>query len=276
MAEYNNGRYYWIKLTDRFLESDTVDYLMSQKDGSNYVVLYQMLCLKTVNQNGVLARKLGEIIIPYDEEKIVRDCKYFSIDTVRIALTLYKNLGLIYEQENGVLRIANFERLIGSQTISAEKKQIQRQGNKQLPLEIESGQRGGQEVDICPPDIEKDKEIDINNIHTARAYASEEKLTSFELNLNAFCKRWSVTVDNYSPLIAELDFEKLNKAYSESTKFLQVVPVARTISWVIKNAVSIYAGKYKDKKDESGENKQTKGHWDEMLENIGRIDKKGN
>lgn len=242
MAEYNSGRYYWIKLTDRFLESDTVDYLMSQKDGSNYVVLYQMLCLKTVNQNGVLARKLGEIIIPYDEEKIVRDCKYFSIDTVRIALTLYKNLGLIYEQENGILRIADFERLIGSQTISAEKKQIQLENRRKKTALLEGGQEGGTEVENFPPDIEIDKEIDINNTHTARTREG-----NFEIQLNAFCKRWNVTVDNYSPLIAELDFEKLNKAYEESTKFLQVAPIARMITWIIKNAASIYAGKYKDK-----------------------------
>lgn len=114
-------RYYWIKLKDTFFTSDTVDFLMSQKDGANYVVLYQMLCMKTANTGGKLSRKIGEIIIPYDVEKIQRDCKYFSIDTVRIALTLYKQLGLIYEQENGVLQIANFENLVGSEGGSAER-----------------------------------------------------------------------------------------------------------------------------------------------------------
>lgn len=39
-------RYFWIKLREAFMTSDTVDFLMSQKDGANYVVLYQMLCLK--------------------------------------------------------------------------------------------------------------------------------------------------------------------------------------------------------------------------------------
>lgn len=104
MAEYNKQRYYWIKLTDRFMTSDTVDFLMEQKDGANYVVLYQMLCLKTVNNDGKLTRQIGELIIPYDEEKIQRDMKWFSIDTIRVAMQLYKKLGLIYEQENGVLR----------------------------------------------------------------------------------------------------------------------------------------------------------------------------
>ena len=48
MAEYNKGKFFWIKLTDAFLTSDTVDFLMSQEGGANYVVLYQMLCLKTL------------------------------------------------------------------------------------------------------------------------------------------------------------------------------------------------------------------------------------
>ena len=148
MAEYNNQRYYWIKLTDRFMTSDTVDFLMEQKDGANYVVLYQMLCLKSINKNGKLARRIGEVIIPYDEEKIQRDCKWFSIDTVRVALSLYKRLGLIYTQDDGILKIADFDRLIGSQTISAEKKQLQ----------IE--RRGGKKVENFPPDKDIDKEKD--------------------------------------------------------------------------------------------------------------------
>lgn len=156
MAEYNKQRYYWIKLTDHFLTSDTVDFLLSQKNGANYVVLYQMLCLKSVNSNGLLARQIGEIIVPYDVEKIQRDCKHFDIDTVRVALELYKKLGLVYEQQDGILQITDFDRLIGNQTISAEKKQIQI-ANRQ------SGKQGGIKVENFPPEIKilRDKEIDI-------------------------------------------------------------------------------------------------------------------
>lgn len=176
MAEYNNQRFYWIKLSDRFMTSDTVDFLMEQKDGANYVVLYQMLCLKSVNNNGELARRIGEVIIPYDEEKIQRDCKWFSIDTVRVALNLYKKLGLIYAQDDGILKIADFDRLIGSQTISAEKKQLQRSGG----------------VDKCPPicppdkDIEKDIEKEKDNItftYNKRVRACEQLQYQFNIDL---------------------------------------------------------------------------------------------
>mgnify|MGYP000051898394 CR=1 FL=1 len=43
-------RFYWIKLKDSFMNSEVVDFLMSQPNGANYVVLYQMLCLKTINK----------------------------------------------------------------------------------------------------------------------------------------------------------------------------------------------------------------------------------
>lgn len=88
-------RYYWIKLKDSFMSSDEIDYLMSQPDGANYVVLYQMLCLKTINTNGCLVSKIGEMLIPYDAEKIQRECKWFPLSTVRLALTVYKQIGLI-------------------------------------------------------------------------------------------------------------------------------------------------------------------------------------
>lgn len=117
----DSKRYYWIKLKDKFMTSDTVDFLMSQKNGANYVVLYQMLCLKCINTNGELKKAIGEIIIPYDEHKIQRDCKYFDLDTVIVALGLYKQLGLIYIQEDGFLKIADFDNLIGSESESAER-----------------------------------------------------------------------------------------------------------------------------------------------------------
>lgn len=128
---YNNKKYYWIKLRDTFMTSDAVDFLMGQKDGANYVVLYQMLCLKTINTDGELSRTIGEMIIPYDIDKIVRDTKYFTKDTVLVALELYKKLALIYQNDNGNLAISNFEQMVGSETQSAVYKQQKRLENFQ-------------------------------------------------------------------------------------------------------------------------------------------------
>lgn len=84
-------RFYWMKLKESFMTSDTIDYFMSQPDGANYVVLYQMLCLKTINTDGRLSRQIGEVVIKYDIPKIQRDLKWFSADTIRVAPNLYKS-----------------------------------------------------------------------------------------------------------------------------------------------------------------------------------------
>lgn len=120
-------KYYWIKLRKDFMTGDIVDFLMSQKNGSQYVVLYQMLCLMCINTKGALTRKIGEVIVPFDVDKIQRDCKYFSRDTVTIALGLFKKLGLVYEEEPGCLVISDFDSLIGSESDYARQKRLQRQ-----------------------------------------------------------------------------------------------------------------------------------------------------
>ena len=70
-------------------EEVTRDYLMSQKNGSDYIVIYQMICLKTVNQNGLLARKIGDTLVPFDVDKLTRDLKWFNRDTILVALELF-------------------------------------------------------------------------------------------------------------------------------------------------------------------------------------------
>ena len=130
MAE--NKKFYWIKLKTDFFSQETIDFLMSQPNGCQYVVLYQMLCLKTANNGGTLATNIGEMIVPYDVNKIVRDTKYFDFDTVTIALGLFKRLGLIYEGNGNILKISNFELMVGSESASksAERMRKMRAKNK--------------------------------------------------------------------------------------------------------------------------------------------------
>lgn len=126
-------RYYWMRLKESFMTSDTIDYFMVLPGGANYVVLYQMLCLKTINTGGRLARQIGEIIIPYDIPKIQRDLKWFSVDTIRVALELYKSFGLIYEDVDGTLILADHDNLVGSETDAAARMRSSRKAAKGLP-----------------------------------------------------------------------------------------------------------------------------------------------
>lgn len=115
-------RFYWIKLkTDFFATDGPMDLLMSQPNGAEYVLLYQMLCLQTVNTGGRLAAQVGDLLLKFDVNKIVRDCKYFDRDTVTVALSLFQKLGLIYEEQDGIIAMANYDGMVGSETDAASR-----------------------------------------------------------------------------------------------------------------------------------------------------------
>lgn len=113
-------KFYWIKLKTDFFNSPAIDFLLAQEHGSDYVVLYQMLCCMTANNKGSLSTQIGEIIVPFDADKIARDTKYFSKDTVMVALELFKKLGLIYADNGDCLRLAGIEEMTGSESASKE------------------------------------------------------------------------------------------------------------------------------------------------------------
>lgn len=186
-------RYYWIKLKDSFMSSDEIDYLMSQPDGANYVVLYQMLCLKTINTNGCLVSKIGEMLIPYDAEKIQRECKWFSLATVRVALSVYKQIGLIFESPDGILAISNYSDIVGSETDYSAQKRLQRENRRrQIPAKGADNNEDNNVDNVhTEKEIEKDKEIESrervrDNGSPAVDAGLAEIIGSYEANIGSF------------------------------------------------------------------------------------------
>lgn len=219
-------RYYWIKLKTEFFSLDEIDFLLSQKNGCEYVVLYQMLCLNTANNRGKLMTKIGEMIVPFDVEKIVRDTKYFDFDTVAVALELFKQLGLVYESKNDILEIANFDEMVGSETSSAKRVREWRnkkslQCNTDVTQNVTSNENYNvaqesrvdrvksldirdKSLDIDKTDFKKDKMIKRYNDKIACAnfvtqklfndsLINEEELTNFDEIILKF-------LDDYDPL----------------------------------------------------------------------------
>ena len=126
-------RYYWIKIKSDFFDLPTIDWLQDQKNGCEYIVLYQKLCLLSANSGGELVRKVGDMLIPYDIKKIAEVTR-FKFDTVVVAMGLYKKIGLIVEREDGVFVVAGIGEMVGSETKWAEKKRLQRdKGGDNVP-----------------------------------------------------------------------------------------------------------------------------------------------
>ena len=205
MAE-KDKKFYWIKLRQSLLTSEKVDFLMSQKNGAYYVVLYQCLCLKTINSAGELANKVGELIIPFDEQKIERECKWFDIDTIRVAMSLYKKLGLIYEQENGILKIADFEDLVGSETYWAKQKRLQRDKKEII----------GQSLDNV-------QETLISNISISNNIVTNEEINNY------FDKIYSIYPRKVSKVQAKETFEHKLRGLEKEEAYKKAIAIYRML-----------------------------------------------
>ena len=194
----DSKKYYWIKLKTDFFDQDTIDFLMGQENGAEYVVIYQMLLLKTAQQGGYLGTKMAEVMVPYDIKKIVRDTKYFDYDTVTIALELFKKLGLVYEESNHILKLAGAEQFVGSESKWAEKKRIYRDSQRTIQGQIEDNVR--QEIDIdIDKEIEKEKDIDTDK---------KKKKKSAKADLNGMIDSFTENEELKDALKAFLDMRK--------------------------------------------------------------------
>ena len=193
-------KYYWIKLKTDFFDQDTIDFLMGQENGAEYVVIYQMLMLKTAQQGGYLGTKMAEVMVPYDIKKIVRDTKYFDYDTVTIALELFKKIGLVYEESNHILKLSGAEQLVGSESKWAEKKRIYRDSQRTIQGQIEDNVR--QEIDI-DKEIEKEKDIEIDIDKDKK-----KKKKSAKADLNGMIDSFTENEELKDALKAFLDMRK--------------------------------------------------------------------
>ena len=131
-----NKKYWYIQLNVNFFEDERIDWLCEQKNGYAYVVLYLKLCLKTANNNGILTRQIGDMIIPYNVDKIA-EITHIDVDIVRVALELYKRIGLVYEADENCnfMRLPEVPGMVGYTTQYAIDKAKQRDRKKQKLLD---------------------------------------------------------------------------------------------------------------------------------------------
>ena len=146
----SDKKYYWIKLKEDFFEEDVISWIEEQEKGVYYSNFYLKLCLKAMNSEGRLIRKVGEMLIPYDV-KTLSKITGVDQDTVIVAMELLKRTGLIEILENGEIYLTQLKNMIGSESKWAEKKRLQRaKGQSEDNVPLLSGQ--------CPTEKEKEKE----------------------------------------------------------------------------------------------------------------------
>lgn len=152
MAE--SKKYYWLKLSSDFFEDDTIQFIEEQENGVLYSNFYLKLCLKSLKNDGKLMRLVGDTFIPYDAKSLSK-LTGVDIDTVRIAMDLFKRIGLIEIYESGEIYLNQVKEMIGSET---DKAKIMRRKRAEQKL---IGNNVTEVLPKCYTEIEKDKELEI-------------------------------------------------------------------------------------------------------------------
>ena len=114
----DNKRYYWLKLPEDFYDDDTIQWIEDQENGAAYVNFYLKLLLKSLSDDGRLIRYVGQRLMPYDVKSLAR-LTNTDTDTVRVALELFVNIGLVERLETGELYMNQIDEMIGTETQAA-------------------------------------------------------------------------------------------------------------------------------------------------------------
>ena len=153
----DNKKYYYLRLKDNFFDSDELKILESMKDGYLYSNILLKLYLRSLKNDGKL---VVNDRIPYNAEMLASVTGH-QIGTVKQALSIFKDLGLIDVLENGAIYMLDIQNFIGRGSSEADRKREYRQ-------RIETDRTNVRQIsDKTPPekelDIEKELEIEIDS-----------------------------------------------------------------------------------------------------------------
>lgn len=220
-----NKRFYWIKLRENFFQQETIDWLMEQENGSAYIVLYLKMCLLTANTSGELIRTIGDMTIPYEPKKISQKTG-FDIDTVNVALSLFKHLGLIEETQEGIPVMPEVKNMVGSESESAARVRKYRKKKKALQSNTDVTKKALQSnVEIRDKSIEYRDKSKENREEKVESRKKETGTSDDGLKdaVNAYRK-------NIYPMPGEMDLEKLKALVDDFGSDIVVKAIDRAVT----------------------------------------------
>ena len=202
----SNKKYYWLKLKENFFEDDTISWIEEQENGKEYCLFYLKLCLKSLKTEGILIRNVGKMLVPYDVKQLGKITNT-DVDTVRVAMELFKNIGLIEILEGGEIYLNQLQNMVGSETSKAQLMRNKRARDKKI---LESGNNVTKElpssyssVENCYTELEKEKEL--------------EKELEIELQLEEENIAAANKIKSYFPSLEDEEVKKVIKTFKEST-----------------------------------------------------------
>lgn len=258
-------KYYWLKLKEDFFEEDTLAWLEEQTNGKEYCLFYLKLCLKSLKTNGILIRNVGQILIPYDVKKLGEITKT-DIDTVTVAMELFKKIGLIQILDNGEIYITQLEQMVGSETKWAKYKKKERELKKLDNVQLLSNINPKNVHTEIEKEIEKEKDIEKDieiEVSTTKVVLIPKHLECIviawnNLNLSTIKSIQNTRLKLLNARIKDYGIDGVLQAINniKESSFLKGQNNKNwtiTFDWLIKpsNFIKVLEGNYTDKEDGS-------------------------
>ena len=151
MAE--SKKFYWLKLKRDFFKRHDIRIIEEMPNGKDYVLFYLKLLLESIDHEGAL--RFSDTI-PYNEN-MLSVITNTNVDIVRAAMKLFTELNLIEIFDDQTIYMGEVEKMIGSESESAERVRRFRENQKAL-LRNGNVRKSNTEKEI---EIQKDKDTDI-------------------------------------------------------------------------------------------------------------------
>lgn len=153
----DNKKYYYLRLKDNFFDSDELKILESMKDGYLYSNILLKLYLRSLKNDGKL---VVNDRIPYNAEMLASVTGH-QVGTIKQALSMFKELGLIEILENGAIYMLDIQNFIGRGSSEADRKREYRQRIETDRTKVQTKVREISEKSPPEIEIELEKEIKI-------------------------------------------------------------------------------------------------------------------
>lgn len=194
----DNKKYYYLRLKDNFFDSDELKILESMKDGYLYSNILLKLYLRSLKNDGKL---VVNDRIPYNAEMLASVTGH-QVGTIKQALSMFKELGLIEILENGAIYMLDIQNFIGKGSTEADRQRIydrrisderkQRKLTQSRNLE-EIFEKSTPEIEI---EIEIEKDIEIEKEIHSSAKSTTTKRKRFEKPTLSEIKEYCIERNN--------------------------------------------------------------------------------
>ncbi len=196
MPMSDNKKYYYLRLKDNFFDSDELKILESMKDGYLYSNILLKLYLRSLKNDGKL---VVNDRIPYNAEMLASVTGH-QVGTIKQALSMFKELGLIEILENGAIYMLDIQNFIGKGSTEADRQRLydRRISEERKQKKLTQSRNLEEILEKSTPEIEIELEKDIEiekEIHSS-AKSTTTKRKRFEKPTLSEIKEYCIERNN--------------------------------------------------------------------------------